>query len=444
MAGLNGSGGSRGGDGSPATRRSPPDPIERPSAAKGTDTPADIEHYFATLVSRRVFGEEAPDELVREVAVERQADEAERLQQASEHRDPGQRGGPSPKDVNRQVRRARRRKKRVAKVVAAMIERARQEGADPDWKPEAFPALDWRIKSEAWAALRDVSGRKARTLAAALPPAQGEQLVLEAQRIAAETGLEDGYATVRWRELVAGAWVSWRLSRPVRAKQKTRDNGHTRTGDYELGNVPPDPEDWAPPVKRQNPWAGGRVVDGYARQAFALLMRDVRTGAPMSISKLFYRNGSGEQGVFGYLATPARDGRSRAIDGVLGLYSRWQPPAHKSKYVGPPKLGPDGQPLLDKHGRVQRYALSEHWYHRRMCGRRAAAQADRGNGAATSLLRELCPWLFAADRSPEEVLAELEQLEGATETATESPYPGCFETAGAPGADAGELPQRPP
>ena len=66
---------------------------------------------------------------------------------------------------------------------------------------------------------------------------------------------------------------------------------------------------------------------------------------------------------------------------VLGLYSRWQPPAWKSKFVGPPKRGPDGQPLLDKHGHVQRYALSEHWYHARMCGRRAAAQADRGNAA---------------------------------------------------------------
>ena len=42
------------------------------------------------------------------------------------------------------------------------------------------------------------------------------------------------------------------------------------------------------PVKRKNPWSGGRVVDGYAREAFCLLMRSVQTGECMSISKLFY------------------------------------------------------------------------------------------------------------------------------------------------------------
>jgi len=308
------------------------------------------------------------------------------------------------------MRRARKRKKRLAKVVQAMVERAIAEGADPNWKPEAFPALDWRIESQAWAIMRDTTGRRARVFCAALPPAQAEQLIWEAAKLAAELGLDEGYSTVRWRELVAGAWSSWKLSRPIRARLPTVDDGHTRLGDYVLGNVPPDREGLLPPVVRENPWAGGRVVDGYARQAFCLLMRDLRTREPMSMSKLFYTNGSGVQGVFGYLATPRPDKRGSKlprIDGVLGLYSRWQPRADRSKYVGPVKRGPDGAPLLGKNGQVQRYALCEHWYHRDMCGRRTASQADRGDAEARSLLRTLCPWLFKAEASAEELIQGL-------------------------------------
>ena len=285
--------------------------------------------------------------------------------------------------------------RRLARVIAAMIERARAEGSDPNWRPEAFPALDWRIKSEATSIMRDVTGRKARIFCSALPPAQGELLVEEARRLAPDEELDAGFALPRWRELVAGAWVSWRLSRPVRRRRKPATS----------------------PASRENPWAGGRVVDGYARQAFCLLMRDLRTGAPMSISKLFYRNGSGEQGVFGYLARPApatpRRGLPR-IDGVLGLYTRFQPRADKSRYVGPPKKGADGRPLLGPNGQVQRYALSEHWYHRDMCGRRAVAQADRGNREAGSLLRVLLPSLFGNDEPTAEELAapELASMPG--------------------------------
>lgn len=428
MAGVSGSRGPNGGVGSPSSRRAT---VERPSAANGTDTPEGVARYLASLAAR-ALGED-PAEIAREVEAERQADEVERLQKASGH--VAQDDGPSrsPGNVNRQMRRARRRRKKTAKVVAAMIDRARKEGADPNWKPEAFPELDWRIRSEVWAAMRDVSGRKARIFVAALPPAQAWQLVGEARRIAGELEIEDGYRTLRWRELAAGAWASWRLSRPVRARDTKPGAERAQTGDEALGYVPPPLGVPAVPVTRKNPWAGGRVVDGYARQAFALLMRDVQTGESMSVNKLFYRNGSGIQGVFGYLATPAPSDsngrRSRAIDGVLGLYSRWQPPAWKSKFVGPPKRGADGQPLLDRNGNPQRYALSEHWYHARMCGRRAAAQADRGNVAATSVIRELCPWLFDADKAPEELLQELAQLGAATQGVPPFPAAGSDPTA---------------
>jgi hypothetical protein len=373
--------------------------------------PQDVEAYLASLVASRVFKED-PARLRRDVADARAADEVEKLQKRSAHVDPDARHkgpGGRPKDLNRHLRRARARKKRLAKVVQAMIERAREEGSDPAWKPEAFPALDWRIKSEAWAIMRDVGGRRARIFTAALPPAQGARLVEEAARIAADMEIEEGYATVRWRELVAGAWVSWRLSRPIRARKPMKPDAPTRLRDDAGGNPPLDPEDLVYATRRENPWAGGRVVDGYARKAFCLLMRDLRTGAPMSVSKLFYRNGSGQQGVFGYLAAPApmeRSGKLPRIDGVLGLYSRFQPRADKSKYVGPPKRGPDGKPLLDANGNVQRYALGEHWYHRDMCGRRAVARADRGDGEARSLLRVLCPWLFDAEDSVADLLEE--------------------------------------
>lgn len=376
-------------DGSPGGGRSP---LERPSAKRGTDSPAEVASYLAALVASRVYGE-TPEQLVRDVQLERQADAAEALQAASKHKDPGvfQGKGAKPPRLNRQLRRARGRKKRIAKVVEAVIAKARAEG-DPNWTPEAFPALDWSIQREVWALMRDPTGKKARIFAAALPPAQAEVLIDEAMWIARALPQEDPYASMRWRELVAAAWASWRLSRPVRARKKTVDDGHTRMGDYVLGNVPPDPEGLLPPVKRENPWAGGRVVDGYARQAFCLLIRDIRTGEPLSMSKLFQVNGSGELGAVKYLSDR--------------LYTRQQPRADRSRYVGPAKRGADGRVLLDKYGRPQRYALAQHWYHASMCGRRAAAAADRGKGEARSVLRVLCPWLFKDEPTAGALLEE--------------------------------------
>jgi len=434
---MSGSNGHRPPAASGGSRRSP---LERPTALKGTNSAEEVQRYLNELVSLRVLGED-PSALARDVALERGADQAEDLQKRSVHADPDRHrgGGGRPKDLNRHLRRVRARKKRLAKAVAAMVERARAEG-DPDWKPEAFPALDWRIEREVWAILRDVSGRKARAFAAALPPAQAQQLVEEAESLAVERELSEAeaYATMRWRELVAGAWASWRLSRPVRARKRTEDDGRKRLGAYALGHIPPDPEEWKPPVVRENPWKGGRVVDGYARQAFCLLMRSVATGQPMSISKLFYRNGSGEQGVFGYLATPAPSDRKSGlprIDGVLGLYTRFQPRADKSKYVGPVKRGADGAPLLDRNGHVQRYALCEHWYHRSMCGRRTAAQADRGQGESRSLIATLCPWLFDAEDRPGQLLEDSEARADSVDGDPETPSPA--QTGDEPATEPG-------
>ena len=54
-----------------------------------------------------------------------------------------------------------------------------------------------------------------------------------------------------------------------------------------------------------------RIVE-QARQRQASANR-LRTGAPMSVSKLFYRNGSGVQGAFGYLARPAPPTERRGL-----------------------------------------------------------------------------------------------------------------------------------
>lgn len=371
------------------------------TGAARLESSEDIQAYLTSLVATRVLKED-PCELARCVEEQNAARRAEQLQRRSGQVDPG--AARPGQCLNRRQRKAQARKRRLAKVVQAMIERARTDGADPDWKPEAFPALDWRIKSEATAIMRDVTGRRARIFAAGLPPAQAERLLEEAERLGPV--LDEACRSLRWRELVAAAWVSWRLSRPIRASRRLRREG------------------------RENPWAGGRVVDGYARQAFCLLMRDLQTGRPMSISKLFYRNGSGVQGVFGYLARSAPTDGVRGlprIDGCLGLYSRFQPRADKSRYVGPPKKAKDGRPLLDAHGQPQRYALAEHWYHRTMCGRRAASQSDRGSAAARSILFSLCPWLFDGEPCGATVLSELEQHDEsvAGPGVTAAPPPPC-------------------
>lgn len=380
---------------------------------------------LAALIARNTGKSRAGalDELLGARAASPILFDVEELQKASDRASPDTQESQEPSEptMGRRLRRAQRRKKRVAKVVARMIERAREAG-DPTWKPEAFAGLDWKIGSEAWAALRDVTGRKARILAAGLPPAQGELLVADAKEIAKELELEEGYATMVWRERVASAWVSWRLSRPVRARKKSKRPALEQLEEL-MGKLalPPDAT-LQPPPKRENPWAGGRVVDGYARGAFALLIRNVVTGRPLSVSKLFYKNGSGQKGPLAYLATPAPEhgGRSRAVDGVLGLYTRWQPAASTSKYVGPVKRDASGEVLLDEDGNPMRFALSEHWYHRKMCGRRAASAADRGNAAAGSLIRELCPWLFEDDASAAELVSGLEELAAST-TSTGEP-----------------------
>jgi hypothetical protein len=243
-----------------------------------------------------------------------------------------------------------------------------------------FPWLDWRIRAEVWKILRDVTGKAARIMASALPPAQAQRLIDAARE------LEDGYASMRWRELVAMAWASWRLSRPVRARPKTKESPEKRLGDYALGYIAPEPEEIAPPVKRVNPWKGGRVVEGYARGAFALLMPDLETGKPRSVSALFYTNGSGQLGPLSSLSQRG-----------IGLFTRTQPPADKTTFKGPKRRDP-------KTGATQQWALSQHWYPAAMCGRRTATSARRGQSVAHGVLHELVPWLFEKSPPPAEML----------------------------------------
>ncbi|MCC6877391.1 MAG: hypothetical protein IT378_24005 [Sandaracinaceae bacterium] len=292
--------------------------------------------------------------------------------------------------LNRKLRKLEQRALKVSEAIARIEQRAHQEG-DAHFQVTEFPWLDFRIRAETWKILRDVSGKAARIFAAALPPGQALKLIEAARELEAE----GGYASVRWRELAAAAWASWRLSRPVRARSQTKDSPEKRLGDYALGLLPPEPEAIAPPVKRVNPWKGGRVVEGYARQAFALLLLDTGTGKPRSVSSIFYTNGSGQ---LGPVASVSQKG--------LGLFTRVQPPAERTTFKGPKRKNP-------KTGQSEPWALGQHWYSAAMCGRRTATSARRGQDHARGVLRELVPWLFEDAPAAGELADEAQARESA-------------------------------
>ena len=364
----------------------------RPLPPKKDDRPVD--EILAGLAARALAasGQPAkPEELLDEARARQGATRAAALAKGRVPGPPVTEGVPQAK-LNRKLRTMEQRALKVSEAIARIEKRAHAEG-DAHFKVTEFPWLDFRIRAEAWKILRDVTGKAARIFVAALPPAQAQKLIEAARELEAE----GGYASVRWRELAAAAWASWRLSRPVRARPKTKDSPEKRLGDYALGYLPPEPEEIAPPVERVNPWRGGRVVEGYARQAFALLLLDVETGKPRSLSSVFYTNGSGQ---LGPLAAVSQKG--------LGLFTRVQPPAAKTSFKGPKRKNP-------KTGQAEQWALSQHWYHASMCGRRTATSARRGQQVAHGVLRELVPWLFEKAPSPTELLEAAAAQEASVE-----------------------------
>ena len=332
-----------------------------------------VEQILAELAARALAAQGDPAAAGDLLAAAQAHQGARRAEELAKGRIPGPPvtlGVHQPK-LNRKLRKLEQRALKVSQAIARIEKRAHAEG-DAQFQVTEFPWLDFRIRAEVWKILRDVTGKAGRILVAALPPGQSEKLIEAARELEAE----GGYASVRWRELAAAAWASWRLSRPVRARSQTKDAPEKRLGDYALGYLPPEPEEIAPPVKRVNPWKGGRVVEGYARQAFALLLPDTDTAKPRSVSSIFYTNGSGQ---LGPVASVSQKG--------LGLFTRVQPPAERTTFKGPKRKNP-------KTGRSEQWALGQHWYSAAMCGRRTATSARRGQDHARGVLRELVPWLF--------------------------------------------------
>jgi hypothetical protein len=348
-----------------------------------------VEEILAGLAARALAasGEAAPVEEL--LADARACQGARRAEKLAKGRIPGPpvTEGVSQGKLNRKLRKMELRAVKVSEAIARLEARAHAEG-DTQFKVTEFPWLDWKIRAEVWKILRDVTGKAARIMASALPPAQAQRLIEAARE------LEDGYASMRWRELVAMAWASWRLSRPVRARSQTKESPEKRLGDYALGYLAPEPEEIAPPVKRVNPWKGGRVVEGYARGAFALLMPDLETGKPRSVSTLFYRNGSGQLGPVSSLSQRG-----------LRLFTRVQPPSDKTTFKGPKRKNAKGQ--------TEQWALGQHWYPASMCGRRTATDARRGRSGAYGVLQELVPWLFEQAPSAGALVEAAEEHEDA-------------------------------
>ena len=376
-----------------------------------------VEQILAELAARALSAQGDPAAAGDLLAAAHAHQGARRAEELAKGRIPGPPSteGVHQSKLNRKLRKLEQRALKVSEAIARIEKRAHAEG-DAQFKVTEFPWLDFRIRAEVWKILRDVTGKAARILVAALPPGQAVELIEAARALESE----GGYASVRWRELAAAAWASWRLSRPVRARSQTKDSPEKRLGDYALGYIAPEPEAIAPPVKRVNPWKGGRVVEGYARQAFALLLPDTDTGKPRSVSSIFYTNGSGQ---LGPVASVSQKG--------LGLFTRVQPPAERTTFKGPKRKNP-------KTGQSEQWALGQHWYSAAMCGRRTATSARRGQDHARGVLRELVPWLFEDAPAAGALADEAQARESAV--AGTAPFAG-VEPAPAPSP---ELPEPAP
>lgn len=193
-------------------------------------------------------------------------------------------------------------RKAQAAIIAEFILRWSKQSGRPQSEFEAIPWLDWRIRSECDRIVRCLTGRRALSALVMMPRRISKLIHREANRVG-------GVASVAGARLVACAWATWRLAR-----------------DTFGGNG--------------SPWAGGKVVEGYARAVWCLLVRSPR-GEQLSISTLWGTHcGSNHQ--LGPMARLAR----------AGVWTRVQPPEDVARYVGP-----------------SGWAVGQMWFGRRNCGR---------------------------------------------------------------------------
>lgn len=127
---------------------------------------------------------------------------------------------------------------------------------------------------------------------------------------------------------------------------------------------------------------------------------------------------------------PRRPGREPGSPG-LGLFTRWQPPAHAARYKGPvrTRVTANGQTVTEQH------ALAVSRYDAPMCGRTAWSAAQRGNPIAHAFCKALCPWLFDEDDGREEEPVELHAA---------TPARHQVESSSQGEANSSHTPERPP
>lgn len=147
------------------------------------------------------------------------------------------------------------------------------------------PALPWDARGECLRIARDRKGQTAIRYAIHLPARQRSILMGLVARVG-------GWASRAGRRLVACAWATWRLSRKVVGGRRQR-------------------------------WGGGRVVDGFARQVWCLLVVEPDGSVP-SLSTLWGTH-------CGSLHRPG----PMALLRRAGLFTRIQPPASVARFVGP-------------------------------------------------------------------------------------------------------------
>lgn len=177
------------------------------------------------------------------------------------------------------------------------------------------PTLEWAIRSECRSIAMDARGRKAVRYACQLPARMRKILVRVVE-------LAGGWTSRAGRRLVACAWSTWRLSRRV------------------VGG-------------RGRPWCGGRVVDGWARGVWCLLVVDADGHCP-SLSTLWGTH-TGRRVVPGPMTVLRR----------AGLWTRIQPPSDVARFVGP-----------------SGWALGQMWFGRSHCGGKALApEEEQASGA---------------------------------------------------------------
>ncbi|MCA9609675.1 MAG: hypothetical protein KC619_28950 [Myxococcales bacterium] len=171
---------------------------------------------------------------------------------------------------------------------------------------------------------------------------------------------------------------------------------------------------------------GVYIVEGFCQQALSWMVPRVDEGSTWSRSAIWRSNGPflmlGER--------PRRPGREPGSPG-LGLFTRWQPPAHAARYKGPvrTRVTANGQTVTEQH------ALAVSRYDAPMCGRTAWSAAQRGNPIAHAFCKALCPWLFDEDDGREEEPVELHAA---------TPARHQVESSSQGEANSSHTPERPP